>query len=128
MPRYLNYVIYPMQNFAMDDYEMVLIKCIMFFSNEAGLSAAGKSIVSAAREKYLSSLYNYGRNNKCATSVQATLRIAKFMIMLSAITSLTHLMNEGVHVTSLFNIIEFDELIQATHKTTPPHHTPPPQG
>ncbi|EFO83836.1 hypothetical protein CRE_22212 [Caenorhabditis remanei] len=126
MPRYLNYVIYPMHNFQMDDTEMVLVKCIMFFSNESGLSPAGKSIVSAAREKYLSALYNYGRSLKCTTSAQATLRIAKFMIMLSAITSLTHLMNEGVHVTSLFNIIEFDELIQATHKTTPPQHSPPP--
>ncbi|CAB03044.2 Nuclear hormone receptor family member nhr-4 [Caenorhabditis elegans] len=125
MPRYLNYVIYPMHNFQMDDAEMVLIKCIMFFSSESGLSAAGRQIVSAAREKYLSALYNYGRANKCTTSAQATLRIAKFMIMLSAITSLTHLMNEGVHVTSLFNIIEFDELIQATHKTTPPQHSPP---
>ncbi|CAI2349977.1 unnamed protein product [Caenorhabditis sp. 36 PRJEB53466] len=125
MPRYLNYVIYPMHNFLMDDAEMVLVKCVMFFSNESGLSAGGKAIVSAAREKYLSALYTYGRSNKCSTSAQATLRIAKFMIMLSAITSLTHLMNEGVHVTSLFNIIEFDELIQATHKTTPPHHSPP---
>ncbi|CAL2040760.1 unnamed protein product [Caenorhabditis brenneri] len=124
MPRYLNYVIYPMQNFEMQDEEMVLIKSIMFFSNESGLSSSGKAIVSAAREKYLSALYNFGRA-KCSSSAQATLRIAKFMIMLSAITSLTHLMNEGVHVTSLFNIIEFDELIQATHKTTPPQHSPP---
>ncbi|CAP24360.2 Protein CBR-NHR-4 [Caenorhabditis briggsae] len=126
MPRYLNYVIYPMKNFQMDDNEMVLVKCIMFFSNESGLSPAGKAIVSAAREKYLSALYNYARSNKCSTSAQATLRIAKFMIMLSAVTSLTHLMNEGVHVTSLFNIIEFDQLIQATHKTTPPQHSPHP--
>ncbi|CAI5447970.1 unnamed protein product [Caenorhabditis angaria] len=126
MPRYLHYVIGPMRNYEMDDHEMVLVKSVMFFSNESGLSAEGRVAVATAREKYLSALYNYERNAKCSTSAQATLRIAKFMIMLSAITSLTHLMNETVQMTSLFEIIQFDELIQATHKTTPPQRTPPP--
>ncbi|CAB3406270.1 unnamed protein product [Caenorhabditis bovis] len=124
MPRYLNYVISPMHTFQMDDYEMVLIKSIMFYSTESGLSPEGKNVVSSAREKYLQALYNYERHVKTTTSAAATLRVAKFMIMLSAVTSLTHLMNENVQMTSLFNIIAFDELIQATHKTSPAQLSP----
>ncbi|KAJ1372219.1 hypothetical protein KIN20_034313 [Parelaphostrongylus tenuis] len=91
----------------------------MFFGEDFGLSSEGKSVVAKGKERFLNALYVYVRNQKVDNAPHATCRVAKYMIMLSALTALCHLMNEEVQMTSLFNIIEFDELIQACHKTSP---------
>ncbi|CAI4229553.1 unnamed protein product [Auanema sp. JU1783] len=118
MPRLMNYVIGPMRALQMDDFEFAMVKAIVVFADDCGLSQEGKAIVAKAREKYINALYAYIRKNKVTTASAATCRVAKFMIMLSAITSLCHLMNEGVQMNSLFHLIDFDELIQMCHKPT----------
>ncbi|KAK6046474.1 hypothetical protein COOONC_16021 [Cooperia oncophora] len=89
-------------------------------SADFGLSSEGKSVVAKGKERFLNALYAYVRNQKVDNAPHATCRVAKYMLMLSALTALCHLLNEEVQMTSLFNIIEFDELIQACHKTSPP--------
>uniref|UniRef100_A0A0K0DF50 Nuclear receptor domain-containing protein n=1 Tax=Angiostrongylus cantonensis TaxID=6313 RepID=A0A0K0DF50_ANGCA len=122
MPRLMSYVIGPMRSMAMDDVEFVLLKAIMFFGEGHIIGFTGKkSVVTKAKERFLNALYVYVRNQKVGNAPHATCRVAKYMIMLSTLTALCHLMNEEVQMTSLFNIIEFDELIQACHKTSPLH-------
>ncbi|KAL6739719.1 hypothetical protein Aduo_013142 [Ancylostoma duodenale] len=120
MPRLMSYVIGPMRTMAMDDVEFVLLKAIVFFAEDHGLSSEGKVVVGKGKERFLNALYAYVRNQKVDNAPHATCRVAKFMLMLSALTALHHLMNEEVQMTSLFNIIEFDELIQTCHKSSPP--------
>ncbi|VDO33621.1 unnamed protein product [Haemonchus placei] len=120
MPRLMSYVIGPMRSMAMDDVEFVLLKAIVFFGEDFGLSSEGKSVVAKGKERFLNALYAYVRSQKVDNAPHATCRVAKYMLMLSALTALCHLLNEEVQMTSLFNIIEFDELIQACHKTSPP--------
>lgn len=120
MPRLMTYVIGPMRSMAMDDVEFVLLKAIVFFGDDFGLSSEGKAVVAKGKERFLNALYAYVRNQKVDNGPHATCRVAKYMLMLSALTALCHLLNEEVQMTSLFNIIEFDELIQACHKTSPP--------
>ncbi|KHJ90432.1 hypothetical protein OESDEN_09728 [Oesophagostomum dentatum] len=120
MPRLMSYVIGPMRTMAMDDVEFVLLKAILLFAEDHGLSSEGKAVVAKSKERFLNALYAYVRNQKVDDAPHATCRVAKFMLLLSALTALNHLMKEEVQMMSLFNIIEFDELIQTCHKSTPP--------
>ncbi|VDM67896.1 unnamed protein product [Strongylus vulgaris] len=107
--------------------------------SDHGLSSEGKAVVAKSKERFLNAFYAYVRNQKVDNAPHATCRVAKFMLLLSALTvsspyltsgimlssrqllqALNHLMKEEVQMMSLFNIIEFDELIQTCHKSTPP--------
>ncbi|PAV57339.1 hypothetical protein WR25_13736 [Diploscapter pachys] len=124
LPRYIAYVILPMREYKMNDYEMVLVKAIQMFSEEAGLSEEGQQVVRMSRTKYIFALYNYIKHNKGVACDSATYKVTKYIVMLSAITALVHLSNEQVQISSLFDIFKFDVLMQNTHLHSPRCNSP----
>lgn len=54
--------------------------------SDHGLSSEGKVVVVKGKERFLNALYAYVRNQKVDNAPHATCRVAKFMLMLSALT------------------------------------------
>uniref|UniRef100_A0A183TXY7 NR LBD domain-containing protein n=1 Tax=Toxocara canis TaxID=6265 RepID=A0A183TXY7_TOXCA len=121
--RMMDNLVKPMREMKMDVTEYCILEAVNLFAEEYDLSEAGKVMVNRTRERYINVLYRYIRKKvDCASS--ASCRLAKYMLLLSTITSLHHLMNDNVQMQGLFNIIDFDSLIRDVHKISPPSKSP----
>lgn len=122
--RMMDNLVKPMRELKMDVTEYCILRAVNLFAEEVELSEAGKIRVCRTREKYINVLYHYIRKFKVNCASSASCRLARYMLLLSTITSLHHLMNDTVQMQGLFNIIDFDSLIKEVHKNYP--HTKSP--
>uniref|UniRef100_A0A915D5N4 NR LBD domain-containing protein n=1 Tax=Ditylenchus dipsaci TaxID=166011 RepID=A0A915D5N4_9BILA len=116
----------------MDYAEYVLLKAIIFFREEVGLSPTGMAQVREARTKYLRALFKYIRREKENTqnsdenrwigtytkrtpSASSFERISSILALVSVISSLKSVTHERFELSHIFNIIQFDGLINEVH-------------
>ncbi|GMR48022.1 hypothetical protein PMAYCL1PPCAC_18217 [Pristionchus mayeri] len=110
LPRMMHFLVRPMREMAMDRVEYILLMMVMIFTENSALSSPGRLICRQVNETHLSLLYSYIKKEKELMSDEATLRLTKFLLMLSTVTSLCHLLSDSVLSSITFNTINFDNV------------------
>lgn len=116
----------PLQQINLDFAEYVLLKAILLFREETGVSAQGLAQIRDARSHYLRALFKYICNRKKSekpnmqreeqiAAEKPFQRMASILAMASLISTLKSVANERVQISSIFNLIEFDALIKDVH-------------
>uniref|UniRef100_A0AC34RJ04 Uncharacterized protein n=1 Tax=Panagrolaimus sp. JU765 TaxID=591449 RepID=A0AC34RJ04_9BILA len=110
----VDHLITPMKEIKMDFAEYVLLKSIVFFRTEPGMSPEGIITVRETRKKFLRVLYKYLRQKNS----EPDLAMDKFTLLLSfttVLTALKSMMDDRIMMNNFFAIIEFDALILDVH-------------
>ncbi|GMT24346.1 hypothetical protein PFISCL1PPCAC_15643, partial [Pristionchus fissidentatus] len=110
LPRMIQFLVTPMRDLAMDRTEYILLQMIMIFAESTNLTPSGRHICETTRDRHLSLLYSYIKREKESRSEEATLRLTKFLLMISTVTSLCHLLSDSVLSSITFNTINFDNV------------------
>uniref|UniRef100_A0A1I8AXC7 NR LBD domain-containing protein n=1 Tax=Meloidogyne hapla TaxID=6305 RepID=A0A1I8AXC7_MELHA len=116
----------PLRQLNLDFAEYVLLKAILLFSEEVGLSPEALTQIKNARTLYLRALFKYIRDNKIDLNDNETKglvnnpfeRMASILSISSIISTLKSEVNERVQISTIFNLIEFDSLMKDIHSST----------
>eukprot|EP00080_Pristionchus_pacificus_P010911 PDM70931.1 nhr-4 [Pristionchus pacificus] len=90
LPRMMQFLVKPMREMEMDRIEYILLMMVMIFAESSGLSHSGRHICETTRDRHLSLLYSYIKKEKKRMSDEATLRLTKFLLMISTVTVSSH--------------------------------------
>uniref|UniRef100_A0A914MB61 NR LBD domain-containing protein n=1 Tax=Meloidogyne incognita TaxID=6306 RepID=A0A914MB61_MELIC len=117
----------PLRQLNLDFAEYVLLKAILLFREEVGLSPEALEQVKNARSLYLRALFKYIRDKKIdhvneETGTKGLVnnafeRMASILVMSSIISTLKSEVNERVQISTIFNLIEFDSLMKDVHSS-----------